>query len=94
VSVYSIWESRFPAEASAEGLETTRAIWVDMGCFDGYLDHEIVQDLEDGGHLFVISEWRDREAAEAALSYRAHPNARRVDDLVSEARRRTVGTAL
>jgi heme-degrading monooxygenase HmoA len=69
----------------------TRAIWADMPPFDGYLDHEIVQDLDDPGHLLVVSRWRDREAAEAAMSYRSHPNARRADRLVSEPRRRTLG---
>jgi hypothetical protein len=27
MSVYSIWESRFPAEAAEEGLKVTKAIW-------------------------------------------------------------------
>jgi quinol monooxygenase YgiN len=94
VSVYSIWESQYPPDASAEGLKATRAIWADMRSFDGYLDHEIVQDLDDRGHLFVVSRWRDREAAASALSYRAHPNARRADELASEPRSRTVGAAV
>ena len=51
MSVYSIWESRYPLEAAEEGLETTKAIWADMRSFDGYLDHEIVEDLDDHGHL-------------------------------------------
>ena len=93
MSVYSIWESRYPAPAAEEGLDVTRAIWADMASFDGYLDHEIVQDLNDRGHLFVISRWRDDEAAAAALSYRSHPTARRADELVTEPRRRTVGVA-
>jgi quinol monooxygenase YgiN len=67
LSVYSIWESRYPPNAAEQGLEVTRAIWADMRSFDGYLDHEIGRDLDDHGHLFVISEWRDREAAAAAL---------------------------
>jgi heme-degrading monooxygenase HmoA len=50
-------ESRFPSDAADEGLEVTRAIWADMRSFGGYLDHEIVQDLNDTGHLFVISRW-------------------------------------
>ena len=94
MSVYSIWESRYPPEVAEEGLVTTRAIWADMRSFDGYLDHEIVKDLDDHGHLFVISKWRDGQAAGAALSYRSHPNARRADELVSEPRRRTVGAAV
>jgi quinol monooxygenase YgiN len=91
VSVYSIWESVFPADRRGEGAEVTRAIWDDMRDFDGYLSHEIVEDLDRPGHLFVISRWASREASEAALSYRSHPNARRADALVSAPRRRTVG---
>jgi heme-degrading monooxygenase HmoA len=94
MSIYSIWESRFPAEAAEEGIDATRAIWGDMGSFDGYLDHQLIQDLDSPGHLFVVSRWASREAAEAALVHRSHPNARRVDELVREPRRRTVGAAL
>ena len=94
MSIYSIWESRFAPEAVAEGLEVTHAIWRDMLGFDGYLEHEVIQDLDQPGHVFVVSRSTSRDAAEAALAYRSHPNARRVDELVSEPRRRTVAAAL
>jgi hypothetical protein len=32
-----------------------------MLCFDGYLSHELIQDL-DQGHLFVVGRWASREA--------------------------------
>ena len=44
MAVYSIWESRFPAETAEEGIRVTKAIWGDMICFDGYLSHELIQD--------------------------------------------------
>jgi quinol monooxygenase YgiN len=94
LSVYSIWESRFPTNAVEEGVETTKAIWADMPSFDGLLEYELIEDLDQPGHLFVISQWVSREAAEAALVYLSHPNAKRVDALVSEPRRRTVGAAV
>jgi quinol monooxygenase YgiN len=94
MSVYSIWESRFPREAADAGIRVTKEIWRDMPCFDGYLAHELVQDLDQPGHLFVVSRWASREAADAAMSYASHPNARRANELVSEPRRRTVGAAL
>jgi heme-degrading monooxygenase HmoA len=94
VSIYSIWESRFPVESAEEGVQATRAIWQDMLGFDGYLEHEVVQDLDQPGHLFVLSRWESREAAEAALVYLSHPNAQRVERLVSEPRRRTVAAAV
>src|SRR5262245_52044235 len=61
MSVYSIWESRFPAESAEEGVKVTKAIWRDMLCFDGYLSHELIQDLDQPGHLFVVSRWASRE---------------------------------
>jgi quinol monooxygenase YgiN len=93
VSIYSIWESRYSPERRDEGLAVTKAIWADMPQFEGWLEHEIVEDLDDPGHLFVISRWESRDAANAALSYASHPNARRADELVTEPRRRTVGVA-
>ena len=91
MSVYSIWESRFPPEAAEEGMRVTKAIWQDMLAFDGYLAHELIQDLDQPGHLFVVSRWASREAADAAMTYVSHPNARRAEQLVSEPRRRTLG---
>ena len=91
MSVYSIWESTFPPSGANEGAEITRAIWADMPDFGGYEDHEIVQDLDRPGHFFVLSRWSSREAAEAAISYRSSPTARRADALVSEPRRRMLG---
>jgi quinol monooxygenase YgiN len=94
MSVYTIWESAFPADRRQEGAEVTRGIWRDMRYFDGYIAHEIVEDLDHPGHLFVVARWESREAADAALSYRASPNAQRVDALVSAPRRRTGGRAV
>jgi quinol monooxygenase YgiN len=94
VSIYSIWESHFPPESAREGVQATHAIWTDMPAFEGYLEHEVVEDLDQPGHLFVLSRWASREAAEAALVYLSHPNAKRVEQLVSEPRRRTVAAAV
>jgi len=94
MGIYSIWESRFPAETAGEGISVTKAIWQDMPSFDGYLAHELIQDLDQPGHLIVIGRWASREAADAAMSYASHPNAQRADQLVSQPRRRTLGAAL
>ena len=91
MSAYTIWESRFPARSARQGIEATRAIWRDMRSFDGYLDHELIEDLDQPGHLILVARWTSREAADAALSYSSHPNVKRVEQLVSEPRRRTVG---
>ncbi len=61
----------------------------------GYLGHELVRDLDDPGHLLVVSRWTTRLRAEDSLvEYSGHPNAQRAEHLVSEPRRRFVGQAI
>jgi heme-degrading monooxygenase HmoA len=91
MAIYSIWESRFPAHAAAEGLAVTEAIWRDMPAFDGYLGHELLADADDPCHLLVVSRWTSRERADAVLhDYAGHPHAQAANRLVSEPRRRFV----
>jgi quinol monooxygenase YgiN len=93
--VFSIWESRFPPEHVERGRAATEAIWQEMPAYPGYLRHAVVEDLDDPGHLFVVSEWESREAADQVLAdYADSPNARLANELVSEPRRRTVGRRL
>lgn len=90
--VFSVWESHFPLEASDEARQITEAIWRDMKDFDGYISHELIEDLDDAGHLLVVSQWTTRELADAVLrEYASHANARRVSELVSRPRTRFVG---
>jgi quinol monooxygenase YgiN len=87
--IFAIWESRFPAPHAAEGRAVTEAIWRDMTGFAGYLDHALVVDVDDPGHLLVISRWASREDADESLRlYAGHPNAGAANDLVAEPRRR------
>jgi heme-degrading monooxygenase HmoA len=88
MSIHSIWESTFPADAAEEGRAVTEAIWADMPGFDGYLDHAILEDADQPGHLLVVSRWVSPEAADAALSYRSHSNAVRANQLADGPRRR------
>jgi quinol monooxygenase YgiN len=89
--VYSIWESHYPSERATEGLAVTEAIWRDMPGFAGYLDHELLVDADDRGHLLVISRWSSREHADASVrQYGNHPNVQAVNRLVSQPRRRTI----
>jgi quinol monooxygenase YgiN len=91
--IYSIWESRFPAERAAEGRAVTEAIWRDMPCFEGYLSHELLVDADDPGHLLLVSRWASREHADESLRrYAEHPNARAANSLVAEPRRRILAT--
>lgn len=88
--VYAVWESHFPPEAAREGRAVTEAIWCgDMPKFDGYLGHELIEDLDDPGHLLVVGQWTTRDRADQVVSeYANHPNARRANELVSRPRRR------
>lgn len=91
MAIYSIWESRFPAQTAAEGRAVTEAIWRDMPTFDGYLGHELLADADDPGHLLVVSRWTTRDRADAVLhQYATHPNAQTANRLVVEPRRRFV----
>jgi len=89
--IYSIWESRFPADSAAEGLAVTEAIWRDMPGFEGYLSHELLADTDDPGHLLVVSQWTSRARADAVLrDYAGHPNAQAANRLTREPRTRFV----
>lgn len=93
--VYSVWESHFPAGEADEGRAITEAIWCDMPRFDGYLTHQLIEDLDDPGHLLVVSQWTTRRRADEVLrEYANHPNARRANELVSRPRVRFVGHAV
>jgi quinol monooxygenase YgiN len=95
MTVFSIWESRFPPEHVERGREVTDAIWQEMPDYSGYLRHVLIEDLDDPGHLFVVSEWESREAADNVLAdYAGSPTARLANELVAEPRRRTVGRRL
>jgi quinol monooxygenase YgiN len=93
--VYSVWESQFPPEAADEGRRTTELIWRDTPRFDGYLAHELIEDLDDPGHLLVVSQWTSRQRADDVLhEYADHPNARRANEFVSRPRTRFLGHAV
>ncbi|HTM87847.1 MAG TPA: antibiotic biosynthesis monooxygenase [Terriglobales bacterium] len=92
MNVTVLWESRFPPASAEGGLEVTRKIWQDMRQCSGYVDHEIVRDLDDGGHLLVISHWISREAVETVKNrYGHHPNVVLLSQLAAEPRRRWIG---
>ncbi len=91
--IYAIWESRFPEPKATEGRAASEAIWRDMTSFAGYLSHELLVDVDDPGHLVVVSQWASREHADSSLRlYADHPNARTANNLVAEPRRRLLAT--
>jgi len=92
MNVTVVWETRFGPASAEGGLEVTRRIWQDMRQCPGYVDHEIVRDLDDAGHVLVISHWASREAVETVKKrYSGHPNILLANQLAPEPRRRWIG---
>jgi quinol monooxygenase YgiN len=91
-TVTVIWESRFGPERRAEGYGINQRIWAAMTTCDGYLDHELLEDVDEPGHFVVVSHWSSRDAADLVRDrYASNPNAIRANALVMEPRRRFVG---
>jgi quinol monooxygenase YgiN len=85
----------FSPDEAEQGREITQTIWADMLDYDGYVGHELLQDVDDPGHLFVVSRWTSREQADQVLrDYADNPNAVAANNLVSQPRRRTVAHRL
>lgn len=83
--VNSIFEFKFAEDAREEGLRVAQAIGGDMPVKDGYLDHEVIQDVKDPGHLMVLTRWSDQDKCDAVLSeYYSHPNVARAIELLPE----------
>jgi Antibiotic biosynthesis monooxygenase len=60
------------------------------GC-EGYVGHELLHDLDDPGHLLVVSRWESREHADQVLvEYAGNPNALEANRLAASPRRRFV----
>lgn len=92
MAVMSIWESNFPRDAASEGAAVTSRIWEDTRSFQGHLGRQLIVDVDDPGHLLVVSWWASRKAADEVLEeYREHSKARRANELVSHPRRRFIG---
>ena len=72
MSVKSVFEFKFPGKAQQEGLTICQAIGHDMTVLDGYLDHEVIQDTKDPGHLMVNTLWSSQAESDAVLSKYQH----------------------
>ncbi len=92
MAVKSMFEFKFPARAREEGLRLARAIGNDMPPLDGYLDHEIIQNVADAGHVMVNTRWASREQADAVLaSYNDDPKIKKANELLPGGPRGFVG---
>ena len=83
MSVKSLFEFKFPAPAHEEGLRVAESIGGDMPSKDGYLSHEVIQDVSDAGHVMVNTLWNSRQQAESVLSvYNNDPKIKRATELI------------
>ena len=83
MNVKSMFEFKFSEATREEGLRLAEAIGHDMPSCDGYLEHEVIQDVKDAGHLMVNTRWGNRQQADAVLSvYINDPKIKRVTELL------------
>ena len=68
MGVKSIFEFRFEGKDAEEGLRMAEAIGNDMPPLKGYLDHEVIQDVNDPGHMMVNTHWASLDECNAVLS--------------------------
>ena len=72
MTVKSMFDFKFPAPHATEGVAIAHAIGADMVSKDGYLDHEVILDVKDSGHVMVNTHWQSQEVAMAVLDPYQH----------------------
>ena len=83
MAVVSAFDFRFPDGAQEEGVRLCRGIGADMVSLDGYVDHQVVHDIGDAGHVTVTTRWMSENEAKATLSaYRHDPKIQRTRELM------------
>ena len=95
MSVKSLFEFKFSDDTIEEGLPLAKAIGNDMPALEGYLSHEVIQDVEDPNHLMVNTHWADQSKAEAVLSsYNSNDKIKRAEKLLKNGPTGFIGTIL
>ena len=79
MSVKSMFDFKFPAEHADEGVAIAHAVGADMTAKAGYIDHEVIRDVKDSGHVMVNTHWESEDAANAVLTPYQH------DDKIAQA---------
>jgi heme-degrading monooxygenase HmoA len=86
-----IWETWLKSGVDQEGLSLTRRIWRDVRGFDGYVDHQLLRDVQDPCHLIVVSHWESQEFADGIrVEYADHEPVRQIGPLLARPRNRWV----
>ena len=85
MSVKSFFDFKFSADTIEEGRKLAHGIGGDMPPLDGYISHEVIQDVADENHLMVNTHWTDRKKAEAVLSnYNKDAKVKRAEELLKD----------
>ena len=72
MTVKSMFDFKFPSEHATEGVALARSIGADMPAKAGYIDHEVILDVNDAGHVMVNTQWQSQQAATAVLDPYQH----------------------
>lgn len=95
MAVKSMFDFKFSAATADEGVKLAQTIGNDMRPLDGYLDHEVIQDVADPGHVMVNTRWASREQAQAVLgSYRKDEKIKKAEGLIPGGPQGFIGTVL
>ena len=68
MAVKSMFDFKFAESDREEGLALAKAIGNDMPPLNGYIDHEVIQDVTDPGHVMVNTRWASSDQAQAVLT--------------------------
>ena len=79
MTVKSMFDFKFPSQHATEGVALAHGVGTDMIAKAGYLDHEIISDVKDSGHVMVNTHWESEDAANAVLTPYQH------DDKITQA---------
>ena len=83
MNVKSLFEFKFSAATREEGVRIAHSIGGDMPAKEGYLSHEVIQDVGDEGHVMVNTLWNSQQQAESVLSvYNNDPKIKRATELI------------
>ena len=95
MSVKSFFDFKFSADTIKEGLPLGQSIGADMPPLDGYIAHEVIQDVADPNHLMVNTHWEDQKKAEAVLEkYNNDPKIKRAKELLKDGPNGFIGEIL
>ena len=68
MNVKSLFEFKFSPTTREEGIGIAKSIGADMPAKEGYLSHEVIQDVTDPGHVMVNTLWNSGDQAQSVLT--------------------------